>query len=438
MSHALQPWQILAFASLILLGCEAKAPPAPPVLAVATPVVAAPVVAAPPAPLPAAPKAMPAKLRVLIGGDVIPHRPMLMKADQIDAALAPLEELARAADAFVVNFEASVGTPDPSQKLVYRAPAEWLSALHARGVTAVTGANNHACDGGSPGLTETQRAAQAARLPLIGIDDEDPWQPRTIASTPDGRRVCAIAWTSIVNSETMCAKSKELARAPVRRAGTQQAVRAIQKAKRTCAAVVVIAHAGDEYLPQRPAVQEMADELAEAGASAVVFHHPHVVSEVRAASTKDGRSVPVFSSLGNLVSNQGESYHAPLAPLPTGERRLVCVNGWTRLGMIADLGFDFPAEGAPEITWGYHLVWVDNEHAVDPTRKVPRITTRLFSPDRDAPIVDAFLHDKTGPVSVFFDARWLGGPVELRARPIPGLATARASRAASVHPRASR
>lgn len=418
----------------MLLGCEAKAPPAP--VEPPAPVTLAPAPSAPPSP--PAPKGQASKLRVLIAGDVIPHRPMLMKADQIEAALAPLEDFARAADAFVVNFEAAVGTPDPSQRLVYRAPAEWLTALRTRGVTAVTGANNHACDGGSPGLSETQRAAHAAGLPLIGVDDEDPWEPRTIASTPDGRRVCAIAWTSIVNSETICAKSKDLARAPVRHAGTQQAIRAIQKAKRSCAAVVAIAHAGDEYLPQRPGVQEMADELAEAGASAVVFHHPHVVSEVRAASTKDGRSVPVFASLGNLVSNQGESYHAPLPPLPTGERRLVCVNGWTRLGMIADLSFDFPAEGAPEVAWGYHLVWVDNEHAVDPTRKVPRITTRLFSPDKDAPIVDAFMRDKSGPVSVFFDARWLGGPMELRDRPVAGLATRHGPRAASVHPRASR
>ena len=54
-------------------------------------------------------------------------------------------------------------------------------------------------------------------------------------------------------------------------------------------------------------------------------------------------------------------------PVLTENRHLVCVNGWTRLGVLADLSFTFDPDGQkrPRLDWGMHLVWIDNEHAED-------------------------------------------------------------------------
>src|SRR4029077_14255194 len=102
-----------------------------------------------------------------------------------------------------------------------------------------------------------------------------------------------------------------------------------------CDAVITILHGGTEYEPQAPGPLLQARHAALAGADAVVIHHPHVPSPVEVIATPDGRRVPVFESVGNLVSNQGESYRLPL--FPNSPRRLISLNAWTLLGVLADL-----------------------------------------------------------------------------------------------------
>ena len=96
---------------------------------------------------------------------------------------------------------------------------------------------------------------------------------------------------------------------------------------------------------------------ADAGADAVVVHHPHVPSPVRVYVARDGRKVPIFESVGNLVSNQGESYRASYPPV--SPQRLVSLNGWTRFGVIADLEWAWPAGAQPStrpsLGYGFHF-----------------------------------------------------------------------------------
>jgi hypothetical protein len=114
----------------------------------------------------------------------------------------------------------------------------------------------------------------------------------------------------------------------------------------------------------------------------------------------------VFASVGNLVSNQGESWKPSMFPVMRDNRRLVCVNGWTRLGVLADLAFDFH-RATMRLEWGFHLTWTDNEHAEDRAAPVPRIATRLLDPDGDAPIVARLEEDTVGPVELFADPCWI-------------------------------
>ncbi len=81
-------------------------------------------------------------------------------------------------------------------------------------------------------------------------------------------------------------------------------VRAL-RADRSNAAVIVMPHWGIEYQP-RPAAQEvaLAQDMAEAGATAIIGTHPHVVQPEAMLTTRDGRRVPIVYSLGNFVSNQ--------------------------------------------------------------------------------------------------------------------------------------
>lgn len=355
----------------------------------------------PPPPLPREP------LRVLVGGDLIPHRPSLVAPASIGAALAPLAPLFARADGVVANHEAATGAVDDRAfRLAYAAPPGWLDALGAAGITSVTVANNHACDLGTAGLDATVEAAGKAGLPAAGAGD-DPWAPRVVAER-SGKRVCLVAWTTFVNAEGGCARTRRLAVAGGTREGRAQVGRALDRARAWCDATIAVFHGGQEYAPQTQSVLDQAQHAAEAGADAVVVHHPHVPSPVVVHETRDRRRVPIFASVGNLVTNQGESWKPPMFPVLPENRRLVCVNAWTRLGVLADLAFTFEERGA-RLDWGYHLIWIDNEHADDRTVAVPRIAARLLDPRADEVVVARLRDDRRGPRELFADPCWIEG-----------------------------
>lgn len=406
------PRRALLVLGVLIVGCDAR--PAPTPVPVAPPETAIAIAAPQAAPTPSKPQ----PLRILVGGDLIPHRPSLAAPSAVESALAPLGPLFGKADTVVANYEAATGELEKKAfRLAYAASPAWLEALPQTGIKAITVANNHACDLDYEGVETTLDTAAKAGLATLGGDMKaDPWAPRTLVER-DGKRVCAVAWTTLVNAPGGCARTKRLAVASEDAAGRHQVAAAIARARNACDATVAILHGGVEYAEQTPAVMRVARQAADAGADAVVIHHPHIPSPVSVHKTKDGRAIPIFASVGNLVSNQGESWRPPMFPVLRDNRRLVCVNGWTRLGVLADLAFDF-SEGphgvgtsqGPKLDWTFHLLWTDNEHAEDKS-PVPKITTRLLDPEKDVAILSRLADDELGPLALFDDPCWVERPI---------------------------
>jgi poly-gamma-glutamate synthesis protein (capsule biosynthesis protein) len=394
---------VLAGLALAAAGCATrKEPPAQ------TTSTTSAAVAAPDGPSfgPPPPPPLARPLRVLVGGDLLPHRPSLTAPATIRTALEPLAPLFAKADAVVANYEAATGDVDPrASRLAYAAPPGWLEELPRSGLKAVTVANNHACDLGEAGLDATLGAAARSGLLAIGADATDPWAPRTIVEQ-NGKRICVVAWTTISNSDGACSKSRRLAVATLNGSGKSKIDRALARARAQCDATVAIFHGGNEYAPQTTLVMDQAAHAAEAGADAVVIHHPHIASPVVVHPTKDGRSVPIFASVGNLVTNQGESWKPPMFPVLPEDRHLVCVNGWTRLGVLADLSFDFDPKGL-RLDWGMHLLWIDNEHAQDHSIQMPKIAARLLDAEKDRVIIAKLSEDRRGPLALFSEPCWI-------------------------------
>jgi poly-gamma-glutamate synthesis protein (capsule biosynthesis protein) len=360
---------------------------------------------------PPSPPPLARPLRVIVGGDVIPHRPSLVTPASIRAALAPLAPTFAGADAVIANYEAATGDVDAkSFRLAYAAPHGWLEELPKAGIRALTVANNHACDLSTEGLDATLAAAARSGAIAIGGDTRDPWAARPIVEQ-GGKRICAVGWTTVMNAETACSRSVHLAIARADRKGIAQIDTAISRAKAWCDATIAIIHGGQEYVAQTREVMDQARHAADAGADAVVIHHPHIASPIVVHATRDGRKVPVFASVGNLASNQGESWKPSMFPVLRENRRLVCVNGWTRMGVLADLAFDFGTKDATKLEWGFHLTWTENEHANDHAVAVPKIETRLLDPEKDAEVVAKLSEDERGPVDLFDDPCWLERPV---------------------------
>jgi hypothetical protein len=354
---------------------------------------------------------MPASVRILIGGDLLPHRPRLFAPERIANALAPLQSLLAGVDVAVANYETATGDPQifGAKSISLAVPQEWMSAVAHANLHALTLANNHACDRGRRGLDASLEAAKSLDVIALGADASDPWQARVLAEK-DGHKVCALAWTTFVNAEGQsCKGSGALAVAGFDHKGGVRIDRAIARARQEgCGALVAIVHGGREYAPQIWGPRAQARRAAEAGADAVVMHHPHVPSPVEVLTTTDGRRVPVFASVGNLVSNQGESWRLPYAP--QSRDHLISLNAWTRLGLLADLEWTWsgPDPGA-SLTWGYHLLWTDNDHALDRRDPLPRIQVRPVDPIADKVLLDRLATDEQGPRSLLFDKCWLEG-----------------------------
>jgi poly-gamma-glutamate synthesis protein (capsule biosynthesis protein) len=353
-------------------------------------------------------------IRVVVAGDVLPHRPSLSAPSRVTTALAPLAPLFAGVDVGVANYETSTGDArffGAGRSISLAAPPEWMGEIAASSFHALTVANNHACDLGKSGFEATLEAAKSHDVIAIGGDYVDPWRARVLEEK-DGHRVCAIAWTTIVNGGGSCKRSGELAMAGFDRNGTARIEHAIARARADgCDAIVAILHGGREYAPQIWGPRQQARRAAEAGASAVVIHHPHVPSPVDVVTTLDGRRVPVFDSVGNLVSNQGESWQRTLPP--QSRERLISLNAWTRLGVLADLEWTWPASAPgsavshPALTWGYHLVWTENDHAAHRDDPMPNIEVRPLDPAADRQLIERLATDEQGPKRLFFDACWL-------------------------------
>jgi poly-gamma-glutamate synthesis protein (capsule biosynthesis protein) len=69
--------------------------------------------------------------------------------------------------------------------------------------------------------------------------------------------------------------------------------------------VIMTIHWGIEYeLKANKRQTELARFFADAGIDAVIGSHPHVVQNFQWMGRKDSTNVPVFYSLGNMISNQ--------------------------------------------------------------------------------------------------------------------------------------
>lgn len=119
--------------------------------------------------------------------------------------------------------------------------------------------------------------------------------------------------------------------------------------------VIVYLHWGNEY--QRKAAapdRAIAQAVAEAGADIIFASHPHVVQEIEEI-TAEQRTVPVFYSMGNFISNQ---------------RQETLSNRYTEQGMIAsvDIVYDPDAKYIKKVQTSFIPTWVEKYRTGGRTR----------------------------------------------------------------------
>lgn len=218
------------------------------------------------------------------------------KVDSVDrlSLSGGLTYLLNTSDLSVVNFEAPVrGAGKASCKSgpnISQSPEapRWIEEY---GFNVVSLANNHTKDYGEEGIDATKKAFKKARVIGAGAW-YDAYQPLVI-TTNDGLRIGLLAATHC-EFGTLTDKSRyEVGTAWLMHPDFD---RAVQACRGECDALIVIAHAGVEYMDvPLPEWRLRYRRLIELGADAVIASHPHVPQGWEMYQGK-----PICYSLGNF------------------------------------------------------------------------------------------------------------------------------------------
>lgn len=208
---------------------------------------------------------------------------------------AGLDGFLAAADLAVANLEAVLTDRErPPQPLdhddvpILRSPPRTAELLEGAGVDVVSLANNHAMDFGPDGLRQTLAHVRAAGLAPVGAGATPDAARALHVSVVRGVRVGIVAAASTLNQHP--AADAHVAR-------VHSVTERVVAARGRVDVLVVFIHWGREYEPRPERSQrQLAQALIDAGADAVIGHHPHVLQTVERY-----RGKPIVYSLGNFT-----------------------------------------------------------------------------------------------------------------------------------------
>ena len=379
-----------------------------------------------------------------VAGDVIPHQAVVQSAaaqDQAaktgpsaqsgtdlhggwDALFASVADVFRHADFGFVNLETPVAPNSSrgSKPFQFDAPIALVQSLKASGVKIVSFANNHVFDQGQPGFAETLQHLREEGLLFVGAAStaQDAWKP--VILEKNGIKIGWLGMTRWLNGHHNVEQESQphVAFLPYPGTGDEATglseaglLDAIKAARAQCDLLLVSIHWGVEYAPEPlPRDVELAHKMVEAGAGAVIGHHPHVLQQIETYTTQDQRNTVIFFSLGNFLANQSRAYVDDLMPDKTGEPRESIV---ARFGVVRrDYG---PGGIRVELTQvGILPVWIENNHL---GLKSGREKTPFIHPifiDRELPRVQARLDELsrvTAPLTPEQKQEWIQVSTEL-------------------------
>ncbi|MDE7325616.1 MAG: CapA family protein, partial [Lachnospiraceae bacterium] len=183
------------------------------------------------------------------------------------------------------------------------APADYLASLTWAGITHLVTANNHSLDGGLVGIEETVAHLDEYGIPHTGTYRSDYNGAHYMMLEKNGIRIAILSFTELINQRTLLTAS-QLARMIDSYSKKDIAKRIAQARADGADFVVVYAHWGSENVHEvRDYQKAHAKEIAAAGADLIIGSHPHCLQEMEYIVTEDGKSVPCFYSLGNVVSS---------------------------------------------------------------------------------------------------------------------------------------
>ncbi|MGE0227005.1 MAG: CapA family protein [Dehalococcoidia bacterium] len=260
--------------------------PSPPVARTREPATLAPVTPSPPAPV---------ELRVGAVGDLMLARDITALMQQHGPAY-PFERvspLLEGLDYLIGNMEGTFttrGSPLP-KTYTFRTPPELAAGLATAGFDLVTLGNNHAADFGAVSLEDTLSVLGRAGIASVGAGTSEEAARAPYMVAMGGQRLGVLSYCGVGESAFAGAgPGVALADPEIVHADASHVAPEVDH-------LLVCMHAGVEYVREPTALQrDVAHAAIEAGATAVIGSHPHVLQGVEWY-----RERPILYSLGNFV-----------------------------------------------------------------------------------------------------------------------------------------
>ena len=361
------------------------------------------------------------RVTFVAAGDVIPHQAVVQAAtafsqvstpslpsplpappapppaagnhDGWDPLFGEVAEVFRRADFGFVNLETPVAPHSSrgAQPFQFVAPVALLEALKFSGVKLVSFANNHVFDQGQAGFAETLEHLGAAGILAAGAGSNAAAAWRPVIVEKNGIKVGWLGMTRWLNGHRNPEREADPHVAFVPYPGEAdgapglteaEVIEAVKAARAQCDLLVVSIHWGVEYAPApRPQDVSFAHAMLEAGASAIIGHHPHVLQPIETYLTQDQRTAVIFYSLGNFLSNQSRFYVNGLMPDRTGEPRD------SLLVKFAVVKKDYGPAGVRAELAGVGILpaWTENNDLLFRSGQAPSRVIRPILMDRELP-----------------------------------------------------
>jgi poly-gamma-glutamate synthesis protein (capsule biosynthesis protein) len=213
---------------------------------------------------------------------------------QIDELFADLQPSLRPADVLFANLETTLAPPPAGasgrDRLQLRGEPEFATALRRVGFTVLNVANNHAVQHGDDTFHQTVAWLRAEGIACCGIQGTDGWISEPV-----------LLGNGALGVLGYCLRPRQYgnAKPPYAEGSPDEICADVRRLKDSGAQVVVSLHWGEEFVPtpSRDEV-EIAHRIIDAGATAIIGHHPHVVRPVE----RYGEGVIAYS-LGNFMGD---------------------------------------------------------------------------------------------------------------------------------------
>jgi poly-gamma-glutamate synthesis protein (capsule biosynthesis protein) len=241
-----------------------------------------------------------AQTTLLFGGDVMLSRNVSQRARAQKDSAWPFRNIASvfaAADIACVNLESPFSNVGSlvTKGMIFKAEPDMISGLELAGIDLVSTANNHARDRGSYGLEYTLDHLAAHNIQAVGTAKTQQGAHAGIIIERNSVRFGFLAYTYDANNGNYKDADARICLLDVDQMRTDVAA-----LKSRADTIIVSMHAGFEYQP-KPNKQQttFARAAVDAGASAVIGHHPHVRQP-----WEWYKGAAIFYSLGNLIFDQ--------------------------------------------------------------------------------------------------------------------------------------